>query len=200
MAFNNTDVEVPATLTVDGKTYRDVGVHFRGASSFFGVPDGLKHSLNLSLDFVHEKQALLGHRTLNLLNSNDDPTFLRTVLFLQAAREHIAAPRANYVRVVINGESWGVYVSAEQFNKDFVNDWFKTTDGARWKVPGSPNGRGGLEYLGDDITAYKRVYEIKSKDDAKSWPSLIHLTKVLNETPADQLERRWRRSSTSTAR
>src|SRR6187399_705302 len=35
LAFNNTDVEVPATLTIDGKVYKDVGVHFRGASSFF---------------------------------------------------------------------------------------------------------------------------------------------------------------------
>jgi hypothetical protein len=31
MAFYHTDVEVPATMTIDGKTYRDVGVHFRGA-------------------------------------------------------------------------------------------------------------------------------------------------------------------------
>jgi ribosome-binding ATPase YchF (GTP1/OBG family) len=35
--FNNTDVEVPAKLTVDGKIYPNVGVHFRGASSFFTV-------------------------------------------------------------------------------------------------------------------------------------------------------------------
>ena len=33
-AFYSTDVEVPATVTVDGNVYRDVGVHFRGASSF----------------------------------------------------------------------------------------------------------------------------------------------------------------------
>ena len=32
--FHNTDVEVPAKLTVDGKTYQDVGVHFRGMSSY----------------------------------------------------------------------------------------------------------------------------------------------------------------------
>jgi hypothetical protein len=31
--FKGTDVEVPAKLTVDGKAHRDVGVHFRGASS-----------------------------------------------------------------------------------------------------------------------------------------------------------------------
>ena len=49
--------------------------------------------------------------------------------------------------------------------------------------------RRGLEYLGDDIPAYKRIYEIKSKDDPKSWAALIHLTKVLNETPAEGLEK-----------
>src|SRR3954471_19913013 len=112
--FKNTDVEVPAELTVDGKTYRDIGVHFRGMSSFMMVGEGRKRSLNLSLDFVHEEQRLGGYRTLNLLNSHEDPTFLRTVLYSHIAREYIPAPKANFVRVVINGESWGIYVNAEQ--------------------------------------------------------------------------------------
>lgn len=186
--FNNTDVEVPATLTVDGKTYKDVGIHFRGASSFFTVGEGRKRSLNVSVDFVNETQSIGGYRTLNLLNSHTDASFLRTILYYQVARDYIPAPQANYVRVVINGENWGVYISAQQFNKDFVNDWFKTTKGARWKVPGSPRGRGGLEYLGDNIPAYQKIYEIKTKDDVKSWLALINLCKVLNETPADKLE------------
>ena len=62
---------------LDGVTYRDVGVHFRGMSSFMMVPEGSKRSLNLSIDYVHETQRLLGYRTLNLLNANGDPTFLR---------------------------------------------------------------------------------------------------------------------------
>lgn len=188
-AFNNTDVEVPATLTVDGKVYKNVGVHTRGMSSFFAVPEGSKRSLNITLDFVDEKQSLLGYRTLNLLNSHEDPTFLRTVLYLQAAREFVPAPKANFARVVINGESWGIYPNAQQYNKDLVNEWFKTTGGSRWKVPGSPGGRGGLEYLGDDPEAYKRIYEIKSKDDPKAWAAFVKLTKTLNTTPPEQLEK-----------
>lgn len=43
-AFHGTDVDVPATLVVDGKTYQDVGLHFRGMSSYSGVPQGLKRS------------------------------------------------------------------------------------------------------------------------------------------------------------
>lgn len=188
MAFNNTDVDVPATLTVDGKVYKSVGLHFRGASSFFGVPAGLKHSINVSIDFTDDKQALLGYRTLNLLNAHEDPTLLRTVLYLQAARDYVPAPKANFVRVVINGESWGIYPNQQQYNKEFLDEWFKTTAGARWKVPGSPQARGGLEYWGDDVAGYKRSFEIKSKDDPKAWADLINLTKVLNTTPADQLE------------
>lgn len=187
--FNNTDVEVPAKLTVDGKVFQDVGVHFRGASSLMMVPEGRKRSLNLSLDWVHEKQNLGGYRTFNLLNSHGDPTMLRAVLSHHISREYIPAPKANFVRVVINGEDWGVYPSVQQFNKDFVNDWFGTTKGARWKVPGSPQGRAGLEYLGDDPAPYKRLYEIKTKDDPEVWADLIKLCKVLNQTPPDQLER-----------
>ncbi len=187
-AFNNTDVDVPAIATVDGKTYKNVGVHFRGASSYMMVPEGSKRSLNLTFDFVDDKQVLDNYRTLNLLNANGDPTFVRAVLYSEIARQYIPAPRANYARVVINGESWGVYVNAQQFNTDFTRDYFKSTKGARWKVPGRPGGRGGMEYLGDDAALYKQTYEIKSKDIAKSWADLIHLFKVLNETPAEKLE------------
>lgn len=186
--FNNTDVEIPATVTVDGKKYPNVGVHFRGMSSFGGVGAGSKRSLNLTFDFVDKKQDLYGYRTLNLLNAHEDPTFLHSVLYLQAARQHIPAPKANFVKVAINCESWGVYVNAQQFNKDFLKENFDETKGARWKVQGSPGGRGGLEYLGDDIAAYKARYSLKSKESEKDWKALIKLCRILNETPPDKLE------------
>ncbi len=186
--FHNTDIELPAQLMVDGKTYRDVGVHFRGASSYFTVSAGSKRSLAVSLDAVHEKQELLGIRTLNLLNGNGDPSLLRAALYSHIAQNYLPAPRVNFVRVVINGENWGVFASAEQFNKDFTENRFGTSKGARWKVPGSPGGRGSLAYLGEFPGAYKGVYEIKTKDDPKSWAKLIQMTRVLNETPPDQLE------------
>ena len=188
-AFNNTDVEVPATLTVDGKTYPDpAGVHFRGASSYFMVPEGRKRSLNVSLDFVNGKQDLGGYRTFNLLNANGDPTFLRAVLYTQIASHYIPTPKMNYMRVVINGESWGIYLNAQQFNKDFTRDFFNSVKGVRWKVPGSPGGRAGLNYIGERVEDYKRLYEIASKDDPRSWTDLIKLTRVLSETPPDKLE------------
>lgn len=186
-AFKDTDVEVPARVTVDGREYPDVGVHFRGASSFSMVSAGSKRSLNLSFDFVDEDQDLLGFRTLNLLNANGDPSFLRTVLYSHISREFLPTPRTNFMRVVINGENWGIYINAQQFNKDFAEDWFGSRDGARWKVPGSPGGRAGMEYIGEDIAAYKRIYDIKSKDKQESWQDMIEMFRVLNQTPLEEL-------------
>jgi hypothetical protein len=45
-----------------------------------------------------------------------------------------------------------------------------------------------MEYLGDDPAQYKRAYEIKTKDDPESWAAMIRMFRVLNETPAEQLE------------
>lgn len=187
-AFNNTDVEVPATIQVDGKTYSGVGVHFRGMSSYFQVPAGSKRSLNLSFDFTDEDQRLLGYKTVNLLNAMNDPTFVRTALYAQIARHYIVAPKVNFVRVVINGEDWGVYLNAQQFNKDMTKEAFGDGDGARWSAPGSPQGRAGLSYLGEDPAAYKSIYEIRTKDEPADWKRLIELTRVLNQTPPDKLE------------
>jgi hypothetical protein len=186
--FYGTDVDIPATLTVDGKVYKDVGVHFRGNSSFFTVPAGLKRSMNVSLDFVHGKQRLGGYRTLNLLNSHTDPTHMRTVLFNEIAREYIPAPKANFMRVVINGENWGIYPNSQQFNSDFTMENYGSRKGARWHVPGSPRARGGLNYIGDDPAQYKYNYQIKTKDDPASWADFIKLCKTLSTTPVDQLE------------
>ncbi len=185
--FHNTDVEVPATLSLDGKTYPEVGISFRGMSSYSMVPAGLKRPLNVSIDFANDGQNILGHRTLNLLNANGDPSFVRSALFSRIANEYIPTPHANFVQVVINGESWGLYVQVEQFNKDFTKARFKSKGGVRWKVPGSPGGRGSLGYLGDDPTAYRGIYELKTKETPKSWNDLIRLCRILDSTPAADL-------------
>ena len=187
-SFYGTDVEVPATVVVDGATYKDVGVHFRGASSFRMVPDGAKRSLNLTFDFVNPQQRLRGYKTLNLLNGNGDPTMMRAVLYSEIARHYTPTPKSNFVRVVINGEDWGTFINSQQFNADFTREFFSSNKGARWKTPGSPRGQAGMEYLGESVAAYRRLYEIKTKDTPKSWADLIHMFKVLNETPLDKLE------------
>ena len=184
--FWHTDVELPARLVVDGRAYRDVGISFRGNNSFTAVPEGLKRPLSLTIDFLHD-QDLLGHRSLNLLNAHQDPTFLRSALYLDIARDYIPALEANFVRVVINGESWGIYVNQQTFSKEFLRANFKTAKGTRWKSPNNSVG-GGFSYLGDDVALYRRWYEMKGGDNLDAWSALIAATRILNETPVDRLE------------
>lgn len=66
--FHGTGVEVPATLKVDGKTFKDVGVDMRGASPFMMIEEGCKRSFGVSLDFAHATQKLGGYCALHLLN------------------------------------------------------------------------------------------------------------------------------------
>lgn len=185
--FNNTDVELPATLVVDGKRYPGVGVHFRGNSSYMMVPAGHKRSLNVSVDYTDSEQRLYGYKTLNLLNSHEDDSMLGSVLYSQIARQHIPAPKANLVKVVINGESWGIYANVQQFNKEFLAENYGSTDGARWKVGGSPGGGGGLEFVGTNVEDYERRYQMKS-GGKKDWKALIALCRTLDKTPPAKLE------------
>ena len=186
--FHGTDVEVPAIVTVDGKKYPNVGFHFRGMSSYGGVSAGFKRSLNVSFDLADSKQRLYGAKTLNLLNAHEDASMLNPVLYSHIARNYIPAPKANMVKVVINGESWGLYCNVQQFDKAFLKENYKTDKGTRWKVRGNPGAQSGLEYTGDNVEDYKRKYEIKSGEDEKAWKALINFCKVLNTTPADKLE------------
>ena len=132
----------------------------------------------LSLDWADDDQRLYGYRTLNLLNSHTDPSFAREVMFSEIGRDYTPAPRVNHVRLVVNGDDWGVYVNVQQFNSDYVRDAFGETGGDRWKVPSNPRSAdGGLSWLGHDVAAYRAVYQIKSKDDDEAWAALVNCVK-----------------------
>ena len=187
--FHGTDVDVPCTVTVDGKTCdKNVGVHFRGMSSpYMMVPMGSKRSLNLSFDLADSKQRIGGYKTLNLLNNHDDSTLMSAVLYSHVARQYIPTPKANFVKVVINGEYWGVYTNLQQIDKPFLKENFPSDKGTRWKVRGTPGASGGLEYLGEDLAPYKQRYQMKGAESEKAWKALVNFCKVLNQTPTDKL-------------
>ncbi len=181
-AFYRTDVEVPAELIVDGKVYPEVGVHFRGSSSYFTV-NSEKKSFNIAVDYAEDGQRLYGYKTLNLLNGHVDASFLREVLYNRIAQNYIPAMKTNLVKLVVNGENWGVYINLQQYNKDFLAEWFGTRDGIRWKI--GPGGGGALTYSGDSLERYQEAYQLKTNNVENPWEDLIRLCKMLDDTTAD---------------
>ncbi len=78
------------------------------------------------------------------------------------------APRANFVQLVINGESWGVYANDEQFNKDFLSDNFCVRRACGGRFPVAFGGSGGLTDW-KMMWPCSRSYELKSDDTPKAW-------------------------------
>ena len=124
------EVEIPADMTVDGVVYPNVGVRFRGNTSYTQLPAGSqKKSFNIKLDTFTPGQEIQGYDHLNLINGFHDPTFLREFLSYWVMRRYGPAPGCNFVKLFINGVYWGVYVNVQQPNKDMMRQWYRTDDG-----------------------------------------------------------------------
>jgi spore coat protein CotH len=131
-----TKENIIAALTVDGMTYEGVGVRFRGNTSYMMVGNSQKKSFNIEIDYTIEDQRLMGYKTLNLINCANDPTFMREVLYSNTCRRQIPSAKANFVKLVINGQNWGIYANVQQLNAEFIEDWFPSNDDTRWRAEG----------------------------------------------------------------
>lgn len=192
--------DLPATMSVDGQVFPNVGVRFKGQTSYSQVQNSQKKSFNITLDYADPDQRWEGYETLNFNNAFQDPTFMREVLYLHQIRRHIPAAKACYVRLYINGEDWGLYPHVQQLNGEYIREWFWSNGGTRWRadrpdgLPPGPGGGGGwgdgtaaLNWLGPDSAAYQTYYTLKKTSKSEPWEDLIKVCDVLNNTPQDQL-------------
>ncbi len=179
-----TGVEIQGDLTVDGVTYPDVGVRFKGNTSYTR-PNTQKKSFSISLNSFVTGQDVMGYSTLNFNNAFMDPTFMREVLFSKVCREYTTAAKGNFVHLIINNQNWGVYANVQQLNKDFLEEWYPTDTGDRFKVPSAMRNPGfsALNWLGTDPTSYYSWYELKSADST-AYDRLVDLCNTLNNTPS----------------
>ncbi len=187
--------DLAATMTVNGVKYENVGVRFKGQTSYQGARNADKKSFNLSTDFINTAQKVGGYKTFNLNNSYQDASFMREVFYYHQIRRHTPAAKANFVHLYLNGQDWGLYQSIQQLNKDFLKEWFFSNDGSNWRAE-SPTGMGGgfgngtsaLNYFTDDTTTYQKYYTLKSSDQKYPWKDLPTLCRLLNKTELDKLE------------
>jgi len=182
-----TTTDVAADLTVDGVTYPNVGVRFKGNSSYGLTGSSQKKSFNLSIDAFVAGQELYGYDTLNLNNSFQDPTFCREVTYFRLCRDFMPAPLANWVKLIINGENWGVYVNAQQVDKKMIGQWFANNDGNRYKadqeLSSATSDGSAMTWLGTGIALYEANYDLKTPNNPAPWTDLIAACDALNNGP-----------------
>lgn len=198
LAQNKTaQIDIPATMTVDGDAYPNVGVRFKGQTSYSQLGNSDKKSFNVTLDYLDPDQNWGGYETFNLNNAFQDRSYMREILYLHLLCRHIPAAKGCYVHLTINDENWGLYPHVQQLNGQFLKEWFFSNNGTRWRAdvpPGSPgsgpmwgDGTAALNDLGSDTTQYQKYYTLKTANKDNPWNDLVAVCDVLNNTPLDQL-------------
>ncbi len=196
----NTKERLTATVVIDGKKYNNVGVRYKGNSSYNNPRSkgSKKLPFNLKADYQEKGQKFPGgYETLKLSNLFQDPSFVREALSYEIARKYMPASLCNFVKVYVNGEYFGIYNNTQSVDEKFLKEAYGTDKGAFFKCDPEweetremensglvcqPTDKASLMYAGDDPDCYKGWYELKSKKE-KNWQELIFLTKMLNKHP-----------------
>jgi hypothetical protein len=187
-----------ANVTIDGKKVPMVGVRYKGNSSYFNVQKSGSKKLpfNLKADEEIDGQTFPGgYSTIKLSNVFRDPSFVREALTYEIARKYMPAPKCNFAKLYVNDEYLGLYNNTESIDDRFLKEHFgKGKDtfikcDPEWKAEqkeGCPEGeKASLMYLGDDVECYASYYEMKKSKKDNGWEDLVHMIKVLNNSPKD---------------
>ena len=177
---------VEATFRYDDEVYTQVGVRFKGNSSRFWVTlnGGTRYSLKVKFNEFVDGQTFHGVKKLDLHNGKGDPSFMRERLSYDLFRDlGVPSSRVAYADLYLNGNLHGLYISVEQVNKDFLEQWFGDNEGNLYK-PESGN----LIYHGDNIETYppNQDYQLKTNESAADYSGLLHFMEVLNNTPDEE--------------
>lgn len=195
-AICGTGEEIPARLIYDGEELAaNVGIRYKGSSSY-DENFTEKKSFSVSIDYEDEEQRIDGFDSLNLHCEFEDDSLMKEVVYEHMNQNYAPAPDVNYVELYINGEPWGLYINTQQLDNDFIKDWFLSKKGTRWRAQANGDyageytpGRSSLNYLGESPSAYETYYTLKKTYLDEPWTGLINACRVLNQTPADQLEK-----------
>ncbi|MBA2745562.1 MAG: CotH kinase family protein, partial [Flavisolibacter sp.] len=191
------ETEIPATLLMDGITYNDVGVRFRGNTSYTQIGGSQKKSFAVTADFTNADQTILGYNDLKFNNGHQDASFMREVLYNRMARKYTPIAKGNFIRLYLNNQDWGLYPNIQSVDKTFLKEWFLSNDGARFRanpevnVSGNPNwgdGTAGMNYLGESEATYQAYYSLKSSDITDPWQKLIEACQILSTATAANVE------------
>ena len=111
------------TLTYQGRVWQDVGIRLKGRASAQGFDE--KPAFKLKFNEFSPNQRFFGLKRLTLNNMVQDPTMLRERLGYEYLRElGLPAPKANYARVVVNGDYYGLYLNLQTLDEVFVQEAF----------------------------------------------------------------------------
>lgn len=182
---------VPAATWIDGQAFDTVGLRFKGnhgtlQGCFDANGDMICRRLSLKVKFNEftKGQRHASVKRLNFHSLVNDPTLMHEHLGYAAYRDlGLFAPRTGYGRLLVNGESLGIYAVTEQIDDRFIADRYE------------PAARGGNLYKemwpdNTEPTAFDGGLE---QGDDDQHEALVALSTGLQSDPSTALQatQRW---------
>ena len=117
------------TIKDGDAVYAKIGIHIKGAAgSYRGIDD--KPGLTLNMNKFDQEKLFYGMDKWHLANSVQDPSYLNELICGELFRAAgVPASRVSFATVTINGRKRGLYYLKEGYDKHFLRQHFKTSDG-----------------------------------------------------------------------
>jgi len=169
------------------QTVDSIGFRLRGNTS----RNAKKKSFKISFNTFIPGREFYGVDKLNLNGEHNDPSIIRSKLCFDHYKSigHKAS-RANHVEVYINNKYYGLYISVEHIDDEFLSKNFDDDSGNLWKCLYPAD----LRYLGSDPNIYKNLnqdgrpaYELTTNESIGDFSKLVKLITLINNTPISQL-------------
>ena len=160
----------------------DIGFRLRGNTS----RDALKKSFKISFNSFVPGREFYGVDKLNLNGEHNDPSIVRSKLCWDFYNSvGMISSRSAHTAVYINGSYYGLYISIEHIDDEFLDANYNDNSGNLWKCIWPAD----LTYRGDDPEDYHpwidgvRPYELKTNEELYDYSELANLISVINNTP-----------------
>ncbi len=183
-AFGFDFTTVPAKFEAGGQTLENVGVRFKGNSSYMMSARGLKRPFKIDFNHYDDKLRWAGLKEVSLSNNFADPSQLRETLAYNVFRAAgVPASRTAFVELSLtvpgkyDREFLGLYTLIEVVDKAFLKDRLDASKGMLLK----PERVRQLDYLGESWDKYVERYRPKGSPSKDEKRALIAFTKLVHQ-------------------
>ncbi len=187
---------VHGDVEIDGKSFKDAGIRYKGNSSYASSQNSLKRPFKFDFDRYVKDGQLFGQTTLNFSNNFADSSQIREALSYDIFRQlNVPYARTAFVKLFLtipgkyDKQYIGLYTMVEQVDRNFLQRHFGNDSGLLVK----PEGSNGLPYLGDDWAAYKDRYDPKSGhkgvEGEKAKKQMIAFVKFFNQVEGAEFKK-----------
>lgn len=170
-----------ADVEIDGESFANVGVRYKGNGSFLVGREFGKYSFKIDFNEYQDDLNFQGLTKVNLQNCATDPSMLREAISYQLFREvGVACPLTGWASIAteIDGRltQRGLYSVVEQVDEKFLKRSFGEAEGLLVK----PSSFTAFPYLGESWDAYKSFYNPKTKSSTEQQQRIIEFARLIH--------------------